>query len=201
MRTKVTVILLVVVLVCPIASKAQRFTTGLSVGISTTSVKFSDISNAFTNAINGKNIIGGEIGAFARLNMDIFFIKPMILLNFHTGNVDIYNNNGSVNSSGFNYGKTLIPILFGVKILRQLRIEAGPVYNLVYASSYSYDNVVKMGTSGFGYRIGANIEFERINFGFTYQGLTNKSTGTGAATFSSPNELIFSVAFCLRNRL
>lgn len=202
MKTKIAGIILIVFLFCSKDQKAQSFTTGLSVGASLTSVNFSDINSALTDAIKGKNIVGVEAGIFERWNLGPIFIKPMVLVSYHTGTINIYNSTGTGTlTSNFNYGKTVVPLLFGVRVLEVLRLEAGPVYNWVYASNYTYDNVVKMGASGFGYRVGVNLEFEKINFGLTYQGLTNKSSGVGAATFTSPNELIFSVAFCFGDKI
>ena len=189
-------------LFCSVEQQARSFTGGLSVGASTTSVNFSNLNNSFTNTIKGKNIIGVEGGIFERISFGRVFIKPMLLVSYHTGTIDFYNNNGTINRSDFDYGKVVVPVLFGIKILKFFRLEAGPVYNWIYNSDYSYDNIIKMEASGFGYRAGANIEIKRINIGFTYQGLTNKAFfNNDFATFSSPNELIFSIAYCFRERI
>ncbi len=203
MKAKTVISTLLILLLCSTEQHAQSFTTGLSVGASTTSVNFSDLNSALANTIKGNNIIGVEGGIFERISFDKVFIKPMILVSYHTGTIGFYDNNGTdFKSSDFNYGKAVVPILFGIKILRYLRLEAGPVYNFIYSSNYSYDNVIKMESSGIGYRAGANIELKRINIGVTYQGLTNKSYfNSSAATFSSPNELIFSIAYCFRERI
>jgi hypothetical protein len=201
MKTKIIILTSAVFLFCSIEQHARTFTTGLSVGASTTSVNFSNLNNAFANTIKGKNIIGVEGGIFERISFGKVFIKPMLLVSYHTGTINFYDNNGTVSSSDFDYGKAVVPVLFGIRILKFFRIEAGPVYDWVYNSNYSHDNVIKMESSGFGYRAGANIEIKRINFGFTYQVLTNKSFfNNDLATFSSPNELIFSVAYCFRER-
>ncbi len=198
MKTKIVIIASIVLLLCPTEQKAQSFTTGITAGISTTSVNFSDIGNNVTNSIKGKNIMGFEAGLFERLNIGPVFIKPMLLVSYQSGTVNFYNNDGSVNSSKFNYGKVEVPLLFGLKILGMLRIEAGPVYNWIYTKQIEKDNSIKVDPSGLGYRVGANVEFAFLNLGLAYQGLTNKSNSS--TTFKSPNELIFSVAICFGSK-
>ncbi len=105
-----------------------------------------------------------------------------------------------VNTSKFGYGNIEIPLLFGVRIIRILRIEAGPVYNWIYASQYNDDNSIKINPSGLGYRIGANVELGMINLGLAYQGLTHNDNGSATTKFSSPNQLIFGVALCFGNQ-
>jgi hypothetical protein len=190
------IIALAALLFCSLEQEAQTFTTGIDAGVSVTSVKFSDVGQAFTNAIQGKNIIGFEGGLFERINLGPIFIKPMLLASYQSGTINFYNLNGTVNSSSqFDYGKIEVPVLLGIKLFKVLRVEGGPVYNCIYTKDYDYDNKIKINPSGLGYRIGANVEFKRINLGFAYQGLTNKSSA-GGATFTSPNELIFSIGYC-----
>ena len=196
MRTKIFILALTVLFLSPVAYKAQSFNTGIAVGVSTTSVNISDIGNSLTSAVKGKGIIGFEAGFFGRLNIGIIFIKPMLMVSYQGGTVDFYNNDGTVVSSKFDYGKIEVPVLFGVKILGLLRVEAGPVYNWIYTTQYDFNNSVKVEQSGLGYRLGANVELGMINLGLAYQGLTNQSSGSSSATFSTPNELIFTIALC-----
>jgi hypothetical protein len=178
---------------------SQTFTTGITAGVSTESVKLSDIGNSFTNTIKGNNIMGFEGGLFERINLGPIFIKPMLLASYQGGTATYYNNDGSFNNAKFDYGDIEVPVLLGLKILGPLRIEAGPVYNWVYTANYNNDNSIKMNPSGLGYRAGANIELGIINLGVAYQGLTNKSDNSTTTTFSAPNELIFSAALCFGN--
>ncbi len=196
MKTKFTTLVSVVCLLFPVTQQAQSFTTGIDLGISKNSVAISDIGNSFTNTVKGNNIMGIEGGLFERLNLGPVFIKPMLLASYQGGTVTFYNNDGSVNSSKFNYGNVEVPLLFGFSILSVVRLEAGPVYNWIYATHYANDNSIRLEPSGLGYRVGANAELGPINFGVAYQGITNKSSGLSNATFSTPNELIFSLAFC-----
>jgi hypothetical protein len=195
MKTKAIIIASWVLLLCPLRQKAQTFTTGIYAGVTTTSVNLSHLGNTFTNTIQGKGIMGFEGGLFERINCGIFFIKPMILAGYQGGTVTFYNSDGSINSEKFTEGNIEVPVLFGLKFFDFLRIEAGPVYNWIYATHFNGDNSIDVTPSGFGYRIGANVEFGILNLGLAFQGLNNTSNGS-TATFASPNELIFSVALC-----
>jgi len=118
------------------------------------------------------------------------------LIGYQGGTATYYNSDGSVNNEKFDYGNIEVPLLFGLRILGPLRIEAGPVYNWIYNTQFSDDNSVKVNPSGLGWRAGANVELGMINVGLAYQGLTNSSDNSTTTTFKSPNELIFSLALC-----
>ena len=185
--------------ILPKDQKAQSSTTGITLGATTTSVNISNTGNAFTNTIKGNNITGFEAGLFERFNLGPVFIKPTLLVGYKGGIATYYNNDGSVNSSKFDYGNIEFPLLFGLRILGPIRIEAGPVYNWIYMTQYNEDNSIKVDPSGLGYRVGANVELGPINLGMAYQGLTYNPDGSTSTTFKSPNELIFSVALCFPN--
>lgn len=188
--------LLLFVLLIPKQQKAQSCTLGITAGASTASVSFSNIGNSFVNTVKGNNIMGFEGGLFERLNLGPFFIKPMELVSYQGGTATYYNSDGSVNNEKFDYGNIEIPLLFGLKILGPLRIEAGPVYNWIYTTHFSEDNGIAVDRSGLGWRAGANVELGPINLGLAYQGLANSTSSGSAATYQSPNELIFDLAFC-----
>jgi hypothetical protein len=183
----------------PKPEKAQSSTTGITVGATTTSVNITNTGNSFTNTIKGNNITGFEAGLFERFNLGPVFIKPELLVGYKGGTATYYNSDGSVNTSKFDYGNIEVPFLFGLRILGPIRIEAGPVYNWIYMTQYNEDNSIKVDPSGLGYRVGANIEIGPINLGMAYQGLTNNQDGSTTVIFKSPNELIFSAAFCFGN--
>lgn len=193
-KTKLLIMALLCLLLTTAEQKAQTFTGGITLGLSTTSVNISDIDRAITNVVKGKNIMGFETGVFARLNMNPVFIKSLLLLSYQGGVVDYYNNDGTIKSLKFTYGKLEIPLLFGLKIIGPFRIEGGPVYNWIY--TINIGDLIKIEPSGLGYRAGANIELANVNLGIAYQGLTNKSFNSSSTTFKSPNELIFSVGIC-----
>ncbi len=190
MKAKILILASAFLLFNPLKQQAQSLTSGITVGATTTSAKFEDLGNSFTNTIKGNGIRGFEGGIFERINIGPVFIKPMLLGTYSSGTVTYYNNDGSE-------GKIEVPVLFGIRFLHFLRIEGGPVYDWICTVQCENDNSIKISPSGLGYRVGASVEFGVINLSLAYQGLTNKS-GSGTQFFS-PNELIFSIALCFDN--
>ncbi len=195
MKVKTFILVAALFFICPVLQQAQSFTTGISLGGSTTSLDITKIpGNTAISTINGSSISGFEAGFMGRLNLGPVFIKPMVLVSYQSGILNFINTNGTVNTPNFDYGTVEIPILFGIRFLKVLRIEGGPVYNWIYTSQYSSGTSVAVQPSGWGYRIGLNVEFSRINLGFAYQGINNtSSSGSSISNFSTPNELIFSL--------
>ena len=193
MKTKIINLVIVTFLLCSAQLKAQMFSGGIMAGVSTSTVKVSHINDAFANSINGKNILGFEGGVFAQLDVNPFYIKPMLLASYQGGTADFTDSDGKLKSSMFRDGKLEVPVLLGLKFFRVLGIEAGPVYNWLFYEKNDVNDALKIAPSGFGYRVGANVDLAIINLGVAYQGLTNNSSNSGNSTFQSPNELIFNI--------
>jgi hypothetical protein len=174
---------------------AQLITGGITAGASNASVKLSDMHRAYANYESGQNILGFEGGIYGRVHWGPFYVKPMALLNYQSGQVNFYTiNDGSNHSENFKSGKLEIPVMFGFRILGPLRIEAGPVYNWIFQASNEGGNI-NVASSGLGYRAGASVEFWRLNVGLAYQGLTTRSSGS--TTYEMPSELIATLAIRL----
>jgi hypothetical protein len=198
MKTKIIGLLLLTGLLQTFGLNAQNTSGGIILGASTTSVKLSDLNNTlFMNAAKGQNIMGFEGGVYAKWTFHPFYIKPMALLNYQAGQLHFTGNDGSSQSADFRDGKLEIPVLIGLHLLGPLSIEGGPVYNWLYMSSNDANPNLRLEESGLGYRIGANVGRGRLNLGLSYQGLTNKSSGSSRTTFQSPNELILDLAIRL----
>jgi hypothetical protein len=176
--------------------KAQLFTGGIVAGASTSSIKISDVNSTVSNSLNGENILGFEAGLFAKLNLWPFYIKPMALISYQDGQLGYNDKDGNLQHTNFADGKLEIPLLFGFKILGPVYLEGGPVYNWLFQANTDANNVV-VAPNGLGYRIGAGVELGRINIGLSYQGLTNKSSGSTNSTFSMPYELILGLGIRL----
>jgi hypothetical protein len=182
-------------LVCSSGLTAQSFDGGLVAGVSNGNVKLSDMNNSLINSANGSNMTGIEGGLFSRFHFTPFYIKPMALINYQSGQLDFHNKDGSVHHDNFNAGKLEVPVLLGLHFLGILNIEAGPVYNWVYMANTNGDNELNVQPSGLGYRLGANVELWRLLVGLSYQGLINKSNSSSSTTFEVPNELFLEIAF------
>jgi outer membrane protein with beta-barrel domain len=187
--------ILIVLLIASQAS-AQTLSGGIAAGVSTSSVKITEIPTGFGNVIKGNDIRGFEAGLYARAGFDPFYVKPLVLFNYKHGTVDFYNNNNEyIESSGYTMNRLLIPVMFGFKILGPVGIEAGPVYNYVISATKNIGgNEVKLMKNGLGYRVGAAAEFGRLILNVSYQGIKNSSSGdSDISSYSTPDELIFGI--------
>lgn len=196
-KSIIKLISVAILIVCSSEQKAQSINFGITAGVSTGSVNVSEIGSAFTNTVKGDNILGYEAGIFARMNFNPLYVKGNFLLASRSGESIYSDNGGSSKKSSFSVKKIQVPILFGLKLIGPLRVEAGPVINWIISESHSSDNTFSLRKTGYGYRVGANVEFGILNLGLAYQGLKNKSNGPSTATYSTPDELIFSVGILL----
>lgn len=179
-------------------SSAQVFTGGITGGVSTGAVKIENTGNKFTDVIQGNGIYGYEAGLFAKVNLGPFYIKPMALYTFGTGNVS--SSSSPQSTTNFNLYKIETPLMLGLKIIGPLSIEGGPVYNYIIQSTTNFsDNEVSLANSGIGYRVGAAAELGRILLNLSYQGVTYNAMGTdySKVVFKEPYKLVFGVGIKL----
>ncbi|HXB41858.1 MAG TPA: outer membrane beta-barrel protein [Bacteroidia bacterium] len=190
---------LLTVLAFAISVKAQIFSGGIVGGVSTSAVKIENVGNSFSGVLHGNNIYGFEAGAFAKLMLSPFYIKPMGLYNFSMG--EIRNDNGATSSQTNNYSTHRIeaPVLLGLKIIGPLSIEAGPVYNYIIqsASRFNDNDVTISQVSGIGYRAGIALEISRLLINLSYSGVTINSNGMNSASFKEPYKLVFGLGIKL----
>ncbi len=196
MKNKTVSFLMIALFYSGMGLKAQFFDGGIAAGVSTGTVKMSDMNTALINTAKGNSITGFEGGLFSRFHFTPFYLKPMALINYQSGDVNFYNKDGTTTKTNFNDGKLEVPVLLGFHFLGILNVEAGPLYNWVFMTNTSENNI-KVQPSGVGYRIAANVELSRLLLGLCYQGLMNKSSGSSTTTFQVPNELIFQIALNL----
>jgi hypothetical protein len=190
MKKITTISLILFSLLCSSAAKAQlKF--GGEIAITTSSVKITDIKDEFTDAVKGNNIIGYEGGIFLRVSIGPLYVKPKLLLDYQSGTL-FYTSHGVEQSVNFHGGKVLIPVLVGFKFLPVLSLEAGPVYNhFLFATKDFNGNHLDLEQGGLGYRIGLNAELGILNLTVSYQGIKNSGSATSAASYQSPDQLIF----------
>ncbi len=180
-------------------AKGQALTGGITAGVSTGSIKITEIPGSFTNVIEGNNIWGFNAGAFAKLSLSPFYVKPQLLLSYRHGMVDVDQvETAGTEQESFTMDKLEIPLLFGLHIIGPLSIEAGPVYNYVLHATDNFGGTdVTVKKSGLGFRGGAAADLGRLNLFVHYQGITNSSGSDDIATYKSPNELIFGIGIGL----
>jgi hypothetical protein len=192
-------ILPVVLLFFAVQASAQKISGGIKGGYTTGSVKISGIPNSFVNTIKGNNITGYEAGLFMKMGIGPFYLKPELLMNHRSGEVDLESEtNVSDQTVDFKITRLEVPVMFGLELIGPLAIEAGPVYNKVLSVTENFNNEnVSIKQGGVAYRIGAMAELGRVGLGVHYQGLRINSDESSESNFSLPSELIFSLAIRL----
>jgi hypothetical protein len=170
----------------------QKLSAGLYGAFSTGTVKISEIPSEAVNSIEANSFNGVELGLYAKLKIATIYIKPMALLNYRRGRIEVNSNDNSTTSDRFSFSKFEVPVLFGYNIIGPLSIEAGPVYNYILTYSDNINNTdVLINRSGLGYRVGLAAEISRLMITASYQGLRTSSSSDNISTFKSPNELLF----------
>lgn len=184
---------LFIIAVFTFSGKAQIFSGGIVGGVSTGAVRIENVGNGFANVLQGNNIYGFETGIFVKLKVFRFYVKPMALYNFSTGDVKNQNEANSSQTFNFTLHRLEAPVLFGIKIIGPLSIEAGPVYNyIIQSTNQSGDNSLNIAqSSGLGYRIGFALEIKRFLLNVSYGGVTINSDKLNGATFKEPYKIVF----------
>jgi hypothetical protein len=177
---------------------AQSISGGIMGGISTGSVKITEIPNSAANTIEGKDIMGYEVGLFMKVNAGPFYAKPELLMNHRSGEVNIQSEAMPTESENFKMNRFQVPVMFGLEILGPVAIEAGPVYNKVINVTETFnDEKVSIKQGGLGYRAGAVVGLGRVALSVHYQGLKINSSGSSESDFAMPSELIFGLGISL----
>jgi hypothetical protein len=195
MKTKLMYFIASGLLLCTSIMQAQKTDGGIVAGVSTGSVSMSKMNSATVSTANGQNILGFEGGLFARFHFGPFYLKPMALVSYQSGQMDFNYTDGSFKRANFNVGKFEVPVLLGIHFLRIINIEAGPAVNWVFQANSDANSALNIEPIGYSYRVGANVELGRLSLGLVYQGLTNQSSGSSTTTYQTPNELIFEIGF------
>ena len=163
---------------------------GIEGAITTSSVKITEIKNQFTDDVKGNNIMGFEAGMFLKAGFGPLYVKPKLLLDYQRGTLSYQENDAEQNVT-FHAGKVLIPVLFGLKFLPVVSLEAGPVFNYLLFSTKDFNgNHVDLERGGMGYRIGLNAELSMLNITLSYQGIKNNGSVTSSASYQTPDQLI-----------
>ena len=191
-------ILLAALLLFAVQASAQHISGGVIGGISTSSVKITEIPNSLINSIRGNGIMGYEAGLYLKINAGPFYGKPQLLLSHRSGEVSVESEAIPTGSENFKMTRLQIPVMFGFELLGPFAIEAGPVYNRVLDVTESFSNQnISINQNGLGYRIGGVVSVGRLGFSIHYQGLKINSSDSGDSNFELPSELIFGLGLRL----
>ncbi|MBN2774096.1 MAG: PorT family protein [Prolixibacteraceae bacterium] len=145
-----------------------EFDLGLKAGLNNS--KFSVDSEDF----NSSTILSYHVGAFARINLNYFYIQPEAYYCSKGGDIEeIVGGHPLETVSSFNYNVVDVPVLAGFKILNgeavNIRILAGPVFSFITDSSIETTDsrfskeYFKDSFFGWQYGIGADFLFLTVD--------------------------------------
>ncbi len=187
---KITLLLLF--LVCFSGSKAQEFVLGVKAGLTSTQVIGSD----FKSFSSPDNYNGFLVGAYTRVGLVSFFIQPEIL--FRNLNFSVANNNNSSASNNLSYID--VPVLFGKKFLKLVRVSAGPNFQFlvnkditVSNASSAVDTIKEGDFKNFvlGAQAGLGVDVWKLSFDVRYD-FSLTQIGEAAKLVNNNNSVDFS---------
>lgn len=187
---RITLILLF--LVCFSAAKAQEFVLGAKAGLTSTQVIGSD----FKSFSSPDNYNGFLVGAYARVGLVGFFIQPEVL--FRNLNFSVTNKNNSSASNNLSYVD--VPVLFGKKFLKLLRVSAGPNFQFLVNKDITVSNAssavdpIKEGDFKnfvLGAQAGVGVDVWKLSFDIRYD-FSLTQIGAAAQLVNNNNSVDFS---------
>lgn len=188
-------------------TQAQEFVLGAKLGVTTTQVLGSDYKNFSTP----DNYNGLLLGAYTRLSFIGFFVQPEILL--RNLNFNITNKQNGANSTAKNNLTYVdVPVLFGKKLLKLVRLSAGPNFQFLVNKDISISNAsfvdpIKEGDFNnfvLGAQAGIGVDVWKLSFDVRYDFSLSKigevaklvNTNANNTDFSSRASMLqFSVGY------
>ena len=185
------------------------FRFGIKAGANLSNINGNDLSlgsggNAFNFKDNSNRTLGFAGGVFFRFGKD-FYLQPEILLSQKGAKFDFDNsvNDGKVD---VRFSNLDVPLLFGVRIAKFFRINAGPMASLRLSDNGklgdSFNEVTGSNSKAefnnrlaFGYQAGVGVDFGRLSLDVRYEGnfndivKVNYNNATTAAQFGRKSNL------------
>lgn len=143
-------LLLLCTLLLSFSTFAQKISWGPKISISSPTLKLSDLSstgieNQAVSLLDQSNpSIGFQLGIFARASFLGFYIQPEVLLSNSSSEIsysdlsDVENPLDLVGDVKLN--KLDVPLLFGKRFFKILRVNAGPVFTLLLSQNVKQPN-------------------------------------------------------------
>lgn len=187
---KITLLLLFLVFFSGL--KAQEFVLGAKAGLTSTQVIGSD----FKSFSSPDNYNGFLVGAYTRVGLVSFFIQPEIL--FRNLNFSVANNNNSSASNNLSYID--VPVLFGKKFLKLVRVSAGPNFQFLVNKDITVSNAsnavdpIKGGDFKnfvLGAQAGLGVDIWKLSFDIRYD-FSLTQIGEAAKLVNNNNSVDFS---------
>ena len=184
---KTNVLLLTLLLMTGVASAqdgTKFFSLGLRAGANLSQFRGDDLSlsndeGVFQLKDNSNRVWGATGGIFMRIGRT-FYVQPEIMFSQKGGQFSLYDGMAT-NTKTFKMTNLDLPVMFGVKIARFLRVNAGPVavFNIGYngdledafndyTNEDNFDSAFRR--AALGYQAGIGLDFGKLNFDVRYEG-------------------------------
>lgn len=207
---KLFVVMLAIILSIPAFSQLKF---GIKAGLSTNSISMADVKtltsagspNYTVEKLKGATY-GINGGLFMRLSISKFYIQPEVLFASSSNEYKVTNTASLVDSvKKQKFNKLEIPVMVGFKLLKFIRINAGPSASLAIGSPAQLikdpDYKTMYSKMTFGYQAGVGLDlFKKLTVDLRYEGSLKKyqnkienALGVPVALDDRPNAFLLSV--------
>ena len=160
-------------------SQAQLLSFGLRAGVSSSSVQVSQtiaITGSNVQYTDGDKVLGWHAGVFARTGISSLYIQPEVLFTQSGGGINI-DSAGTITKGELNFKNLSVPVMVGYKFGNVLRVNAGPVLNVLLSNKVSdeiknWEQKYKSGTIGF--QAGVGLDISKLLIDVKYEGSLSK---------------------------
>jgi hypothetical protein len=174
---------------------SQNTGFGIKAGLSSTKVDFQR-----KEFMPQDSQTGYHLGVFGRIGAAGFFVQPELLFTQTSGKFSISNNNQNKDYEA-SFNRLDIPVMVGMRFLKLLRFQAGPIASLNInsklkeAGSTISDAEFKNAT--LGYQAGVGLDLGNLSVDARYEGGLSKWSEKigGFNTDNRINQWVLSVGF------
>ncbi len=200
--------LLLLLLLCSTTIQAQLFQLGPRFGVSSSNLKFDQVTNSNLQTISQSDArIGFHVGLYSRVMVLGFYVQPEVLFTSTSSEIAITSASGTAISQ-MNFAKIDVPVMFGKRFFRVARINAGPVFSTLLQADARKGNITEDVSSQYksasvGFQIGVGVDLWKLNADFKYEGsfsaLSDNVTiqGQNFAASTRPSQFILSLGWRL----
>jgi hypothetical protein len=193
--------LIVLVTLSSLSLYAQKNGVGIKAGLSSTQVDFEGEQLVPSDAQ-----LGYHVGVFARFGGVGFFVQPEVLFTQTTGKFKLESPPiSSVSSKLYEakFNRLDVPVMAGFRLLKVIRIMAGPIASFNIDSSLKDAGTTVQNTdfkkATLGYQTGVGVDLGSLSIEGKYEGGLSKFT-ENVGTYTADNRInqwVLSVGFKL----
>lgn len=170
----------------------SQFHFGIRGGISSSQVQINQTVEGLKLS-TGDNTFGYHLGAFAQIVIkDKFVIMPEALFSSSGGKIDLSDGTNFNEIWNLSFNRIDIPVTFGIKFLKIMRISAGPYASILLSADARYANIEEDVKDNYknmlwGYQAGLGVDFWKLVVDVKYEG-SFSSAHEGDVSIPGSNE-------------